>query len=150
VFITNHIAAGTLIALNVASLPVAIGLSFASHLALDALPHWGMKVDDHVLRGKIIVRYGSIDAVLALIMMSAMLLTGLSLELLAVGLVSVIPDAIWVSRFVFEEKLGKYAPGPKGPFSRFHSWIQWGERPWGFVTEIPFFLVSYWIILTSL
>jgi hypothetical protein len=26
----------------------------------------------------------------------------------------------------------------RGPITRFHRWIQWGERPWGLIVEIIF------------
>lgn len=40
-FVTNHALAGALIALRVRPVAVAAPLSFAAHLAMDRVPHWG-------------------------------------------------------------------------------------------------------------
>ncbi|MCB0915670.1 MAG: hypothetical protein H6525_01020 [Actinobacteria bacterium] len=43
--ITNHVLAGALIADRCRSAPAAFLLGLASHLAMDSLPHWGVRDD---------------------------------------------------------------------------------------------------------
>lgn len=48
--ITNHVLAGALIGLHSRSAPVAATVGLASHLAMDAVPHWGVDNDEAYLR----------------------------------------------------------------------------------------------------
>lgn len=48
--ITNHVLAGTLIGVRAPSVPAALVVGLTSHLAMDAMPHWGVQDDTEYLR----------------------------------------------------------------------------------------------------
>jgi len=53
---------------------------------------------------------------------------------LASMLAAVLPDSIWVWRFIKEIKTKKWVPG--GWYPRFHQAIQWFEKPMGLLVEL--------------
>jgi hypothetical protein len=69
VLISNHVLAGALIGRQTRWAPTAFALGFASHLAMDALPHWGVNDD------RVYVRVARIDGVVGLALIGAALLT---------------------------------------------------------------------------
>jgi hypothetical protein len=49
VLVTNHVLSGALIGYTVRGVPAAFGIGVASHLALDAVPHWGGRPIEDVM-----------------------------------------------------------------------------------------------------
>jgi hypothetical protein len=49
------------------------------------------------------------------------------------------PDLMWLYRYYRYERKGKTYAG--GRLMRFHQRIQWFERPWGHIIEVPYSIV---------
>lgn len=137
----NHFLTGSLIAVSVKEPALVAPLAFASHYALDALPHYGYYKGgyDVLLQHK--ATY--VLEVLGVLGVIALLLTGeygWNIVLLG-GLMAVLPDVEWPYRYFRYEKPGKT---PRDFwFTRFHYNIQWCERPWGVFIEVAFYVVGY-------
>ncbi len=136
---TNHAVTGALIAAVVDKPVLALPLAFLSHFMLDALPHLGADT-----RGRKFQYTLAFDVIMA----SSFLLSIVLLQppgwllLLAGAIVAMLPDVVWAP-YYFLELQGKRQPtDPLDPFSQFHSRIQWGERPWGYLVEILWFAVA--------
>src|SRR5688572_12550977 len=102
---SNHILAGTLIALTIKEPLLALPLAFASHFVLDALPHYGYDGDGYgeALKHKLtyLMEFFGL-AGLTLIYLSGAF--GWNLALLA-AFFAVSPDIEWPYRyFLFERK----------------------------------------------
>ena len=141
--VTNHVMAGAIIAVAVQKPELAIPLAFISHFVLDALPHFG-RVADNVFernKNKLFRTVVSIDTVLSLsllVLLPFLLHNKVDWWVTFVCiLAAVCPDFVWVYRFFGEIKSRNYKK--IGWFSRFHKWIQWGERPWGIILEFFIF-----------
>lgn len=67
--ITNHVLAGGIIAARTESVRAALALGFASHFAMDAIPHWGVDDDAEY------IRIARIDGVTGLAVSAAVLLS---------------------------------------------------------------------------
>ena len=147
---TNHVVTGALIGSVVNSLPVAVVAAFLSHFLLDALPHWGSSKTNlsHGSRGFLI--YLASDSGAA----AAVLLTiiGLQLmnwpQLLICGVACASPDLMWIPKFL-RAQAGKPVKVVVNPIARFHSRIQWAEVSWGWVFELPWFVIMFWLLLKS-
>jgi len=140
----NHAVVGGLIAVAIPNPWIAIPLALASHFALDSLPHFGTK------KIKDFLKVFSVDCLLVIIFFLVLLLGRPEhWGLIAVcGFVSMSPDFMWAPN-AFRTVLG--VPRKKlNAFSRFHKNIQWGERDWGLIIEIPTLVVlSYVLILAE-
>ncbi len=131
-FTTNHAATAFVIALSVKQPELVIPLSFASHFALDALPHFGRHPQIKAFN-QAFKRVLAIDSGLALLLAAtAALIWSDQLWLLAAAsIAATLPDMLWL----FEAKLDRYPPLYR--FFTFHHQIQWGERPNGLIYELP-------------
>lgn len=140
---TNHVMTGAVIAVAVKQPALAIPLAFASHFVLDAVPHFGIYENDVIKRNKhwLFRTVLSIDIPLMLILLG--LLPHLAAHVLAQWIVftcmavAVLPDSIWVIRFIREIKTKHWEPG--GWYPRWHQAIQWFEQPVGLIVEITWF-----------
>jgi len=135
--IVNHAAVGAGIALLVQQPALALLLAFLSHFVLDALPHYGIRGDEGYtalfkLRRTVVMVAFDIIGVAIL----TALLWGQAWYVFAAALLAISPDTIWLYRYFGFERFGKKPPKP-GPITRFHQKIQWGERTWGVLIEIP-------------
>jgi hypothetical protein len=145
---TNHALAGAIIAQIVPIPGLAVLLAFFSHFVMDALPHFGIPIqnDDVWARNnRTIFKFISrLDTVItfALFVISSWLSTGGAdwKTVFACMFAAIFPDLVWVYRFIKEQKTHKVLP--KSWFSKFHAWLQWGERPWGWVIEAVWFFAS--------
>lgn len=139
---SNHFVTGALIAVAVRQPVLAVPLAFASHFALDALPHFGFAGQSGIgqgLRRRASLTVIWFDVVSWLLLMYFFI--GQPWWLWAAALAAVSPDIAWAYRFIFKEKWGKLAPGPTNSFNRFHQKIQKYERPWGIFIEIAWFIL---------
>src|SRR5580704_3078554 len=93
----NHAASGALIG-KFLPLPVALPVAFASHFALDMLPHYGIPHEhrDTKLFWKV---FTTLDAILTVCLGSAALYFH-RYALFACGLVACSPDFIWLARVI--------------------------------------------------
>ncbi|MEI6237144.1 MAG: hypothetical protein WCP03_00905 [Candidatus Saccharibacteria bacterium] len=144
--VTNHAITAANISLAVQKwwiLPIAL----ASHFIVDCLPHYGEKPGG---RGKKFFTVQMIDACL-LVAMFFLALSNPDNNNLIIWLamvLAILPDAIWVYRFVHEQHgdINK----PVSSFSRLHSKFNWLEHSWGWIIEIGWFIVMFAIFIKLL
>lgn len=140
---SNHVMTGAVIALSVRQPALAIPLAFLSHFALDVIPHFGIYEDDVLRRNKSRLFRAVVSADIILMLTLLVVIPHIAVAKLAWGitlscmLAAVLPDSVWVYRFVREVRTQKWEPG--GWYPRFHQAIQWFERPVGLVVELAWF-----------
>ena len=61
-----------------------------------------------------------------------------TLLVLASMFLAMLPDSVWAYRMYRERKEGELPM--KNPITTFHANIQWGERYWGWIIEIGWFV----------
>lgn len=142
--ITNHILAGSIIGLTIKEPSLAIITAFASHFAMDALPHFGYpgnKGYPEVLKHKLSYIVGFITF-LSTLWISFILITNNLWFSLICGIVAVAPDFVGWYNYLAYEKKGEFAKGMlKLLHVQFHRSIQRFERPWGIIVEIIAFII---------
>lgn len=125
----NHTLAGTAIAMAIKEPLLIAPLALVSHFVMDSLPHFGRhpKLVPYNRAFKI---YLIIEAILCVIALAfAISLLPSAWFALAVGAAfATLPDFMWTLR-------GR-APDWMNPFFAFHTKIQWGERPYGWIFEL--------------
>lgn len=142
---TNHAATGAVLALAVQHPFIAFPLALASHFMLDVLPHYGVPYDKrphHQTFGRVL----AIDAVMLPVTAIALLFIADAawwVVLIAMFL-AICPDFVWVYRY-WREKKGLVLA--KNKFTYWHARIQWGERPWGWIVEIAWYVLIVGVLL---
>jgi hypothetical protein len=140
---SNHVVFGALVAAVVQEPLIALPLAFASHFALDAMPHFGEKklslsrltwilIPDMILAATILIWIAVVRPIHWPL-------------LIACGILAASPDLMWLPNYIrglrkMPLKTKKYL------LMRFHAWVQWGEYPWGYVIEIPWFVLSVYLL----
>lgn len=119
----------------------ALPLAFISHFILDALPHYGNKT---LRQPHWVILSDAIAAISVLAILVALSVQQLFLQV-GCALIAASPDLLWLPAFVAELK-GKLKPLNK--VEHFFNRIQWGERPWGFLVEIPFGVLLVGTLIT--
>ena len=135
---TNHAITAANMALVAQAwwiLPVAL----LSHFALDALPHYGEPTPEaRAARFKTIL---TVDAIMLVMLTWLVIVTVHSqyiwLVLLCMFL-AMLPDSVWAYRMYKERREGELPM--RNPITNFHAHIQWGEREWGWIIEIGWFV----------
>lgn len=136
---TNHTLAGALIAVSIPA-PLVPFVAFVSHFVFDAFPHFGRfePFGDTAGTGytKLFKQYLILDAVLCFsALFFAWWLFPDKRIIITVGtFFSAGPDFLWLLR---PRTTSKFAE----KFFRFAAWIQWGERPWGWILEIIYAVI---------
>lgn len=128
---TNHMTTGAVIAFAIKQPAFALPLAFLSHFLLDALPHYGVKGEEHTfsrLTHAVIVT----DIIIAMGFLLWLATSGYYLAALA-AVAAASPDAAWGYRVLQMHLYGRMKP--QNMLTKFHAWIQWGERPWGLAVE---------------
>lgn len=117
---------------------LGIFLALMSHFLLDVLPHYGRKGETVIdwLRHRVTWLVEGLNIIG--IPLLVFLLWGQPWWVFAAAGVAVAPDMVWIFRYFWYERYGVNAA--KYALTRFHDKIQWGERPWGALVEVPFFL----------
>ncbi len=140
---TNHTLTGALIAANFPKPLIAIPLALASHLVLDALPHFGGDQLSHTDTKYFIILAS--DAAMAAFVLSLIIVVGPAHWLLMItcAIIAASPDLLWLPYWIAELRGQKHQ---LGKLSRFLSWIQWGERPWGWIFELIWFLPASFLL----
>ncbi len=140
--IANHLLAGSVIGLLIHKPLLAVVLAFASHFAMDALPHFGYTGNNkffNAAKGIVIpkVMYAYVLAsALAFVAIVISLILSQSYFVLVVGLAAVLPDAVTTLHYLAFEKKGRQLTGSFMWLTlKFHRDIQY-ERPWGIFAEI--------------
>jgi hypothetical protein len=144
--LTNHLLAGAVIA-KVLPLPVAIPVAFASHFALDAVPHFGFpNIEVRMKRINLLRAVICLDFCVS-VLLSIWLIRSGHIRWFLVGLVAYSPDFLWLYRFPIEEKFGKVRPTKGNRFVQFRRNIQKKyERIWGGIVELVFASVMFWAV----
>lgn len=133
----NHLAVGAIIGTAIGDPWLAVPVAFLSHFLLDALPHFGYSLPPERLkeRDKKPLFWGVLaaDVLLSITLVAWLRLYAGNLAFVT-ALVAYTPDIAWLYRYAKERKTGKWESGSW--LSRFHSRIQWCERPWGLTVEV--------------
>lgn len=144
---TNHALTGALIGLSIGH-PVALPLAFASHFVLDAIPHYG---DDNkrIANSSFVIQL-LIDAAFCGLLVLILALNGPANWLLAVScaFLAASPDFMWIPKFLHARR-GKNEIKSRNLAIRFHTWIQWFQKPVGAVVEVVW-LVGAVLILANI
>jgi len=149
---TNHALAGSTIALVLHGSWLALPLALASHFILDALPHFGSNHESAFRRSKQFSRFLSLDITGAVIIALAVCLAQPPhWEIVALSaFLATSPDIMWVGRFWRARHGQKDKPFKRWHWlMRFHSRIQWFERPIGAFVEVAW-LAAFGSLLFSL
>ena len=128
----NHVLTGSAIALAVREPLLVAPLALLSHFILDVTPHF-----DHPLYqygSKYFVKIMASDAVLSIGSVILIMLAVPELAwVIALGaLMAIIPDFFWIYYYKHNR--------PQTWFFKFHSRIQWYERPPGILVEASYLL----------
>jgi hypothetical protein len=138
---SNHVYAGAAIAMAVKQPALALPLAFLSHFVLDALPHYGRE-GIHNFKG--IFKHRTTVALESLNLLAIPFLIYLTWNqswwVWLAAIVAISPDLSWVYRYLRFEWYGLDLPDIGSWFTRFHLAIQWCERKWGILLELPMLL----------
>ena len=147
---TNHALTGSFIALSIDQPFLAVPIAFASHFVLDIFPHYGF---DRCGYGEYF-KHRLSWVILGLDLFGMVVFLSLTLGapwIMYIGaLVAISPDLAWPYRYYFFEKRGLAKPGEGSAFNRWHTRIQWCERPWGIAFEIVWFVIMLSLVLAQL
>lgn len=130
----NHTLAGSIIAVLVPA-PFVPLVAFMSHFVLDAVPHFGNLswAPDHgdrsFSRKFVLLLIGDAIGCFASLFFAWWLFPDKWLIITIGAFFAAGPDFLWL----IDGKI-KWLK----PFFRFATWIQWGERPWGWTLEIVY------------
>lgn len=137
--VSNHAATGAIIAIAFKEPAIALPLAFASHFALDAVPHFGYKGNGgfteffkHKLTYFVLVL-----EFIAWVFLVFLLHAQPAVVILA-ALIATSPDLVWLYRYFGFERRGVEPPAI-GKLSHLHSILNWCERPWGILVELVWF-----------
>jgi hypothetical protein len=147
----NHGLTGIALGLSIDDPVILVPSAVASHLVLDATPHFGYhdvsfeSKNGTEFRIPKVFFTGLIDGVIAV----ALLITALSLfperrTLITIGWFgAVAPDLLYLPEVIAKTSIS-------GKFGAFHEWIQWYEREPGLITEIIWFGLMSTVIVSRL
>ena len=143
---TNHALTGALIGLSVSNPVLAVGLAFASHFVLDALPHYGPTKQN--IAGESFRNYLLVDMALCAVLVGVLFVIAHDNWLLAsvCAFVATSPDAMWATDFFRARRgLKKRDVTKRNALVRLHAAVQWYQKPAGAITELAW--VSTAIVL---
>lgn len=126
----NHVLTGSAIALAVQQPLLVAPLALVSHFVLDAIPHFD---HPHYRHGsKYFVKIMATDTVISVATVIALMFAvpHLSLVIALGAFFAILPDIFWLYYYTHNK--------PQWWFFRFHSKIQWFERPEGALVEITY------------
>lgn len=143
---------GAVIALIVKEPIIAIPLSYVSHFACDAIPHFGVRdhpgqSDDELFSKKFntILVLDFLTAV-GLMVLLGMLFPAHKWLIWVCMITAASPDLVWVYYRLYIERIQKRQP-KYDRISRFHRVLQWSQTYPGAFVEIAWFLIMGTIIL---
>ena len=138
---TNHALTGAIIGLSLSNPYLAIPLALASHFALDALPHYGIRGNlRKILAGKRFLITLIIDIALCIILaISLSIIRPINWQMgIFCAFIASSPDLMWVKMFIAARARHRL-PKIKDSLSTLHSKIQWFQRPIGAFVEVAWF-----------
>lgn len=127
----NHILTGSIIA-TVVPAPLVPLVAFASHFVLDVLPHSNGEEPPYSRALKI---QFAVDAVVSLFIVVLIIwLFPANWFLMGIGaFFALLPDFLWL--------LWRRGPKWLDKFLDWAHWIQWGERPYGWIFDATYGMV---------
>ena len=144
----NHALTGAVIGLTIEAPEIAIPIAITSHFALDAMPHYGPTVPDEVrlVRNRFVALLVA-DAILCLLLVFLLMIRRPQNWILAVlcACAAAAPDFWSLRRFIRYRAKQPYHPGR---IARFHTKIQWFQRPIGWPVEVVWFCAMSMILST--
>lgn len=147
---TAHYITGVVIAGVVGDPLLAAPLAFASHFALDALPHYGDA--DWKSKQKIVRRVWLGDFTVLMFAVVATFVFATPWYFL-IGFIATSPDLVWVYRFFFKENKGKKSAPKLNFFNSFHARIQQYEIPhlWALSIEVVYLgaVAIFWLAISE-
>lgn len=134
----THVAIGAAVALEVGSPELAIPLAFASHFAVDAIPHWnaGKTLDKKDWQAI------ALDAASGLILVALLYLATHNWLVLLGAFFGAVPDAIEAA-FRFADKQNNF-------YSRFHNIIHYTETVQKWVPDKWLSIFSQLLLVAAL
>ncbi|MDZ7744912.1 MAG: hypothetical protein U5K77_04130 [Candidatus Saccharibacteria bacterium] len=136
---TNHVLTGAVLAAAYPNPLVVLPAALVSHVILDALPHYGH--EDHTDRKFLYVLAVDFAIASSFLLSVSFLRPEHWLLIIAASVVAASPDALWLPHWL-REITGK--PGKaKSKLETFLARIQWAEKPWGWIFEIPWAIAAF-------
>lgn len=144
--ISPHVAVGFLIGIVVKEPFIAMSAAILSHYVLDALPHFGYynKGYAYTFRHKLPRFVYAADMFILITLM--LLVWGQPWIVWLCGLLAIAPDVAWPIRYFLFERTGKQLTTEGSKINMWHVHIQWCERPWGWIVELPLVAIVSYII----
>lgn len=137
----NHAVTGALVAAAAGQPEIGLPAAFASHFAIDVIPHWNYKLPG----GEYMKRLAMImDLTLSLVFLLILSVTVNASPrlIIAGGLLGMAPDAFWLIRDFFPRTKKFYSRGWVKKLLGWHSRLQWSETGRGIYVE------AAWLVLT--
>jgi len=140
---TNHAVTGALVAAAINYPPISLPAALASHFVIDAIPHW--KYRPPVRYKKPIVVIDALAVICLLALFSATVNASAWLIILG-GLLGSLPDVMWLPAGLKNKDVPMNRPTILHYLRRFHTWVQWNEKPFGKYIEVVWFGVTLVLI----
>lgn len=140
----NHALTGAVIGIVSGNPAVAVTASFASHFVLDAIPHHNTKGGDMTSRKFRLMLY--LDGLMCIILAMVLAVWQPAHWQLAIigAFLAMSPDFMWVPKYL-RAKRNQPVIEPRG-IIKFHSVIQWFQRPIGGSVELAWFMTAIWTL----
>lgn len=132
----NHSLTGAAIALAIKRPELSIPLAFASHYALDMVPHFEAR-DLPKKWPEVFIRFDLIICALAVVFLPFILNPQIPKWVMALSMAAgAAPDFVWIWRYWRIGNLDKVFAEPMSFLSRWHLKIQWSETLAGILVEL--------------
>ncbi len=135
----NHVLAGALIGATIQQPAIALPLALASHFILDAMPHFGFTYkgwQERLRHRKLVNVVAVYDIIILAIVTYLLLRASPSALVILCAIIALLPDLVWVYRFIIPEKWGTKAPSEGMWLTKFHYTIQKYEFKEGIIIEV--------------
>ncbi|HVI60841.1 MAG TPA: hypothetical protein VM535_01650 [Candidatus Saccharimonadales bacterium] len=141
----NHALTGAVIGLVVGEPLIALPAALASHFICDALPHFGSRLPNKLIKTTGFRTYLFIEAGLcfALVALLAIFQPQYWLLAAACAFIATSPDLLWVNKYL---KVRRGQHWKRSTFLQFAGGIQWFQRPIGAAVEIAWFAAAVIIL----
>jgi hypothetical protein len=148
---TNHALTGAIIGLTVSQPWLAVPFAFASHFALDALPHFEMPNND--IGSSRFRNFLLLDMLLCIMLVAILLAAGTPQWWMVAfcAFVATSPDLMWFDSFRRSQRSGKQVlPARRPAIMRLHSAVQWFAKPSGGIVEAVWLVAAVGVIVLYL
>lgn len=142
---SNHVITGAVIGAAISNPYVALSAALLSHLILDVMPHYGEEETDLSSKKFTRILLSDLSISIFLLMFIYILHPINWILMIACGIIAISPDLLWVEQWLAAHRNKPYK---HGPVRRFLHWIQWAERPWGFIVEALWFSAMVYALVS--